>query len=74
MKTIDTAMAERELLEPAYIDTNIDLLTDTIDYVIEHSIDDPDERAKDNMELIYCLRELRENFKRIKNKTHEQQI
>ena len=66
MRTIDSAKAERALLDPSYIDTNIELIADTIDYVIEHSIDDPDERAKDNLELIYCLRELRENFKRIK--------
>ena len=71
MKTIDTAKAAHELLEPSYIVTNIDLLNDAMDYIIEHSIDDPDSKAKDNLDLICSLRELRENFQRIKLSRHE---
>ena len=71
MRTIDTAKAERALLDPSYIDTNIELIADTIDYVIEHSIDDPDDRKKDDMELIYCLRDLKESFQLIKESRHE---
>ena len=71
MRTIDTAKAERELLEPSYVESNIELITDTIGYIIEHSIDDPDGMAKDSLDLIYNLRELRENFKRIKLSRNE---
>lgn len=63
MKGYDTIQAERELLQPSYLESVVSLCDDVIDFVIEHAIDDSagdvKEKAYQRLEMIYCLRDLK---------------
>lgn len=71
MKSYDTIQAERELLQPSYLESVVSLCDDVIEFVIEHAIDDSagdvKEKAFQRLEMIYCLQDLKKTINKCLN-------
>lgn len=73
MKDPETVKAGGDIIDASWLETNIDLCTDTMEFIIEHSIDDSQDDAREKafgrLEMLYALTELRKDLKELLKRT-----
>lgn len=76
MKDPETVKAGGDIIDASWLETNIDLCTDTMEFIIEHSIDDSQddarEKAYERLEMLYALTELRKDLKELLKRTGDE--